>query len=512
MHGDVLGVLRTIVVEAHNQGTAWLLVGLVLTRVWLRASRHEPAHRARFQLVLLLTSLHTLLLPATGLSTTFGSGVARDLRLTGSVAGAIAGVFIAGLLLFGLLLPRLRVSVPRIVQDIGLAVFCVVAVFGTASRAGVDLSGIVATGAVLTGVVGLALQDLLGNVFGGLGLQLDHTIRIGDWIRVQEVTGRVVELRWRSTSIETRNWETVIIPNSVLTRTQVTVLGRRTGEACCWRRQLAFSVDFRYPPNKVIDSVLKALHGHAISHVAANPPPDCVLLELGDSSCRYAVRYWLTDLAFDVPTDSVVQTRIYYALRRGDIPLSMPAHAVFLTQDSPERQKHKQDAERDRRVLALSRMGLFRDLSDVERAELADSLHYAPFARGEVLTRQGAEAHHLYMIASGTVSVRTGDQHAEHEIAQLKAGEFFGEMSLLTGAPRSATVVALTEVECFRLDAEAFRRLLKQRPDMAEKVAGALAERRMGLLATREKLSDGRALADITQRDLLDKIRAFFRV
>jgi small-conductance mechanosensitive channel/CRP-like cAMP-binding protein len=504
------GVLQTILAEALSQGTPWIVLGLLLTRVLARPAPDEAESRSRFQLVLMLVCLHLLLLPATGLSTVFGAGVARDLRLTGSVAGTIAGVALAGMLLFRSLLPALRLSIPRILQDVVVAVVSVVAVFGTASRVGLDLSGIVATGAVLTGVIGLALQDMLGNVFGGLSLQLDHTIRVGDWIRVQDVTGRVVEIRWRSTSMETRNWETVITPNSVLTRSQVTVLGRRIGQPRRWRRQLPFSIDFRYAPAQVIDAVLKVFRGQAIEHVASEPPPDCVLLELGDSSARYAVRYWLTDIGADSFTDSVVQTRIYYALRRANIPLSMPAHAVFLTEDSPERQQHKLDADRGRRAFALSRIGLFGELSDAERAELTASLTYAPFARGEVLTRAGAEAHHLYVICSGTVSVRTGEGGEEHEVAQLNAGEFFGEMSLLTGAPRSATVVALTEVECYRLGAEAFRQLLAQRPDVAERVAGALAERRMGLLATRQKLSDGRALGEITQRDMLDKIREFF--
>jgi small-conductance mechanosensitive channel/CRP-like cAMP-binding protein len=504
------GVLQTILAEALSQGTPWIVLCLLLTRVLARPAPDEAESRSRFQLVLMLVCLHLLLLPATGLSTVFGAGVARDLRLTGSVAGTIAGVALAGMLLFRSLLPALRLSIPRILQDVVVAVVSVVAVFGTASRVGLDLSGIVATGAVLTGVIGLALQDMLGNVFGGLSLQLDHTIRVGDWIRVQDVTGRVVEIRWRSTSMETRNWETVIIPNSVLTRSQVTVLGRRIGQPRRWRRQLSFSIDFRYAPSLVIETALKALRGQAIDNMAAEPPPDCVLLELGDSSARYAVRYWLTDIAADSPTDSTVQTRLYYALRRANIPLSMPAHAVFLTEDSPERQQHKLDADRGRRAFALSRIGLFGALSDAERAELTASLTYAPFARGEVLTRAGAEAHHLYVICSGTVSVRTGEAGQEHEVAQLNAGEFFGEMSLLTGAPRSATVVALTEVECYRLGAEAFRQLLAQRPDVAERVAGALAERRMGLLATRQKLSDGRALGEITQRDMLDKIREFF--
>jgi CRP-like cAMP-binding protein len=337
-------------------------------------------------------------------------------------------------------------------------------------------------------------------------------VRVGDWIRVQDVSGRVTEIRWRSTSIETRNWETVVIPNSVLTRTQVIVLGRRIGEDPRWRRLVPFAVDYRYPPTQVIDTVLAALHAHPIDNVAAVPVPSCVLMEFGDSAARYIVRYWLLDFAMDDGTDSVVRTRIYYALTRAGIPLAIPAHTVFMTEDSVERRERKRELDLGRRQSALARITLFADLSAQELHELAEALHYAPFAPGEVLTREGAEAHHLYTIDRGKVSVRVGAAGDEREVAQLHEGEFFGEMSLLTGAPRSATVVALTEVECYRLGAEAFRRLLEQRPDVAERVAGALAERSMGLMATRQKLSDGRALTEITQRDMLDKIREFFGI
>ena len=147
----------------------------------MRATTDDAESRSRFQLVLMLVSLHLLLLPATGVSTMFGAGVARDLRLTGSVAGTIAGVALAGMLLFRALMPALRLSIPRILQDVVVAVVSVVAVFGTGAVAhGPGSVRIVATGAVLTGVIGLALQDMLGNVFGGLSLQLDHTIRVGD--------------------------------------------------------------------------------------------------------------------------------------------------------------------------------------------------------------------------------------------------------------------------------------------------------------------------------------------
>jgi CRP-like cAMP-binding protein len=127
-----------------------------------------------------------------------------------------------------------------------------------------------------------------------------------------------------------------------------------------------------------------------------------------------------------------------------------------------------------------------------------------------VLTREGADAHHLYLITKGRVSVRTQRGGREHELAQLGSGECFGEMSLLTGEPRSATVVALTEVECYRLHADAFRRLLERRSDLAAKMANQLAERRVGLISSREQSADHKTLVAMNERDLLDKIRAFF--
>jgi CRP-like cAMP-binding protein len=398
------------------------------------------------------------------------------------------------------------------VLDVLIAAIGIFAVFGTASRAGVDLSGIVATGAVVTAVIGLALQDTLGNVVGGLALQLDSTVRVGDWIRVTDITGRVVEIRWRSTSIETSGWETVILPNSVLTRSQVVVLGRRTGESPRVRNSVAFSVDFRTPPTQVIDVVLRALAAHPIDNVAANPPVECILVDLDSSAARYAVRFWILDAGRDSSTDSVMRTRVYFALTRAGIPLAIPAHAVFLTEDSKERRRDKEDQERARRVTALSEIDLLRDLSQQERGELTDWLQRAPFAKGEVLTREGADAHHLYLITKGRVSVRTKQGTQDKEVAQLGPGQCFGEMSLLTGEPRSATIVALSEVECYRLHADAFRRLLERRGDLAAKMAATLAERRVALLSSREQLGDHKTLVANAEQDLLDKIRSFFRL
>ena len=124
----------------------------------------------------------------------------------------------------------LHVKPPRILRDLLLALTYIVVAITILSR-DIDLTGIVATSAVITAVIGLSFQDTLGNMMGGMALQLERTIGVGDWIKLDGYEGLVKEIRWRHTSIETRNWDTIVIPNSVLMKSQVTVLGRRQGRA-----------------------------------------------------------------------------------------------------------------------------------------------------------------------------------------------------------------------------------------------------------------------------------------
>src|SRR5262249_38071107 len=130
-----------------------------------------------------------------------------------------------------------------------------------------------------TAVIGLSFQDTLGNIVGGLAVQLDNTLRVGDWIKLGDTQGRVVEIRWRYTAIETRNWETAIIPNSQLVKGQVLVLGRRSGQPVQWRRWVYFEVDLSAAPTEVIAAIESALQGTPIDNVATEPRPQCVLVE-----------------------------------------------------------------------------------------------------------------------------------------------------------------------------------------------------------------------------------------
>jgi small-conductance mechanosensitive channel/CRP-like cAMP-binding protein len=495
---------------ADDRTLPLLVVGLVLVAT-TRALAVEGRERARSGMLLLM--LHLLLVPIAGILHATGSAYYRETRLAALMAVTFALIGLVGVLLFTVLIPRTRINVPRILQDVLIAAVSTIAVFTLATHAGLNLSGLIATSAVLTAVIGLAFQDTLGNVVGGLALQLDESVGVGDWIKVGDVTGKVTVVRWRYTAVETRNWETVILPNSLLVKGQVLVLGRRTGQPLQLRRWVYFNVDYRFAPNEVIDAVLAALRGVRIDRVAENPTPTCVLMDLDQSSGRYAVRYWLTDLAIDDPTDSVVRTRVYYALRRAGIPLSLPAQQVFFTADTDERASHHKNVDPEKCGAVLARVDLFARLADEERAQLIDHVSFAAFAPGEIITRQGAEAHWLYVLANGraTVRVKTNDS-SEAQVNQLDAVDIFGEMSLLTGEPRAATVVAETAVECYRLDRQVFQALLKRRPELAEHMADVLSTRSVQLAKVREGLDHdaARARHGAMRTDLLYKIRDFF--
>lgn len=431
------------------------------------------------------------------------------------VAG-VAIINVVSVIVFDIVLHYVRLDLPRILRDLITGLAYIVLAFSLLSLIGVNITGIVATSAVLTAMIGFSLQDTLINIMGGMALEMDNTINVGDWIHVDKYEGRVKEIRWRQTSIETRDWDTVVIPNSMLVKGHFVILGKRTNEPLQHRMWVYFNVDFRYSPTDVIDAVEKALRAEPITHVAQTPPIHCIATEFRESFISYAVRYWITDLALTDPTNSVVRTRIYSALKRVNIPLSIPAQSLFITEEDAERRERKTEREIRHRIEALHHVDLFHTLTDEEMRELAARISVAPFVHGEAMTRQGAEAHWLYVITKGEAEVRISVDGNElnKKVATLKAGDFFGEMGMMTGARRSATVIATTETECYRIDKEAFQDIIRRRPEIAEDISHILARRRVELEAAREGLNEEATKKRIqnTQSDVLKRIRNFFTI
>jgi small-conductance mechanosensitive channel/CRP-like cAMP-binding protein len=408
-----------------------------------------------------------------------------------------------------------RMTLPRILADVLFALSLVVWAIYRMDVLGVNLAGIVTTSAILGTGVAFSLREPLTNLWGGLALQLDNTYRIGDWVRVDDAMGQVVGIRWRYTALATNSGETLIMPNSALIKTRVHVLARRGDLRIPWRRPIEINVGYEWPPSRVIDVVEAALARADMPNVSRAPAPICTCAAFEASSIKYAVLYWLTDLSRDLLTDSVVRLHAYAALQREGMDVPITRAEIFWNPASDVRAEEAA-RERDSRIALLVSLELFRPLTDPEHKALSTELKPAPFVTGDVITREGEPAESLYILARGQVGIfRDAAQPAEsprQRLATLSAPGYFGEMGLLTGQARTATVVAEGEVLCYRLDKPGFEAILKARPEMAEGLSQTLAARQAANDATLASLSaEARARATGSRAsDLVQKIRAFF--
>ncbi|MFZ5755625.1 MAG: mechanosensitive ion channel family protein [Pseudomonadota bacterium] len=431
----------------------------------------------------------------------------------GVVATGIAFIRLTGLFAFRLLLPALRVQAPRILEDVVVVAGYVAWILVRLRYAGVNPGELVAASAVVTAIIAFSMQDTLGNILGGIALQLDDSIDIGDWVKTDDLTGIVIQVGWRSTSLRTRNGEIVVVPNGLLMKNRFLVLGREVHGRPQWRRWVWFDCPNDVPPAQVIGTVRTCLQSAAIADVSNHPAPDCLLMGFSNGVCQYAVRYWLTDLWRDDPTDSEIRQHVIAALRRAGIPLALPQYRLRTVAEGEAFDRAKQQRDHARRTAVLRGAELFTHLTGDEVETLADRLVYAPYAAGDVITRQGDTAHWLYLVSSGEaeVFIENGDG-TRRQVNVLSAGSFFGEMALLTGAPRRATVIARSNVECYRLDKQSFADLLLARPAIAEEVSHILAERQHGLEnVLQDRDADSRQL-HVAQKhhETLAAIKRFF--
>ncbi|OJY29928.1 MAG: hypothetical protein BGO98_49905 [Myxococcales bacterium 68-20] len=506
----------------------WAL-GLFLAIVVVAAlvNRFNAAHRLRVRRVVILFVLYVAAFALHLALDAAGAKVWSSRVLVGAeLLKAFTMVNLGATATFSVLLPLTSVALPMIASDLLVGVGYIAATLGVLSTHGLNPTGALASAAVVSAVLAISLQSTLGNILGGVALQLDGSIHEGDWIQLDNGRqGRVHAIRWRHTVLETRDWSTIIVPNAQLLANNIMILGKRGGRGVPQRQWIWFNVDFRFPPTKVVKTVTDALCSAPIAGVATDPAPDVVCMDFakanGDSFASYAVRYWLPDMNQTDSTASRVRARVFTSLRRAGIPLALPAATTWIQVDNDERQQRKKERQVSERFDVLRNLPLFRSLTDEEVRTLAAGLSHVIYTAGEVCTRQGAVAHWLYILTSGTVEIRTSidpdgaDGPAlptSKVVNRLTAPEVFGEMGLITGQSRTADVVATTDVDCYRLDRETFEKILLARPEIATELSDRLAKRRVELIAVRDGLDEKALLArQSMERDqILGAIRSFF--
>jgi small-conductance mechanosensitive channel/CRP-like cAMP-binding protein len=395
------------------------------------------------------------------------------------------------LLAFDVFASRRTVRAPLLLRElVSIALFLILFAWAMWAIFDYKVTGFLATGTVLAAVLGLALQETLGNLFAGIALHLEDSFEVGDVIRSGDYFGVVEAVRWRGTRLRTFNNNIVIVPNSLVARDRVEVFPRQNLNA----RVLQVGVDSNIPPAEVIAMLTQA--AEHVQGVAQELPAFARLAGFADSSLTYEIKYFMHDYSQRDRIDADIRKAVWYALRRNNVPIPYPIRAVQrYTPPAP-----RQHPDRDEIVDRLNRVDILGPLSIEARNAIAAVARVHVYSSGETIIRQGAAGDSMFIVHQGSVSVRAGD----NEVARLKAGDFFGEMALLTGETRAADIVAVADVVAIEIAKDALQPVLMNHPDLASAITAKVMERRGSLDSART------ASAEDVQQSVLSRIRAYF--
>ena len=349
-------------------------------------------------------------------------------------------------------------------------------------------------------IIGLALQDTLGNFFAGISLHADRPFQVGDVVVVgqQHLTGVVEGITWRAVKIRTFQNHIVLVSNSSAAKEAIEVCPRDNLNA----RLVFFNTLYTDSPAKTIHIVREAIR--EAENVSVKITPIVRIRNLGDNGIDYEVKYWLDDYAKYNDTDALVRQLIWYALRRANITFAFPTRTLHVERKGPlplATGPQKEVIER------LNAVDIFAPLSTEETEKLAGAAVRHVFAAGELVIRAGDQGASMFVVHSGRVQVQISDGGKQRPVAILNEGAFFGEMALFTGEPRTANVVALDETEVLEIGHGAMKHLFETNPDLAESISWTIAERRAGLEASSHQAA---AVAKAESAGLLNSIKRFF--
>lgn len=352
-------------------------------------------------------------------------------------------------------------------------------------------------------VLGLALQNTLDNVMAGIALLFERPFNVGDWIAVGDKSGQVTEVNWRSVRVRTRNHDFLIIPNSVLNK-EILVNNSRPTRLHGEDLQLGFSYDD--PPNKVKRVLLKA--ARATRGVLVEPSPIVRTRGYGAYSVDYQVKLFIDDHPRLHDIIDEFMTQVWYAARRNGLTIPFPTQTSYeYRMPLPTRAAGASPSS------ALAHVPFFVPMSPEELASLANDTVVFSYGRGERIVHQGEAGDALFIVREGTAIVTIADaQGSEREVARLGRGEFFGEMALLTGEPRTASVTALEDVEAMVIYKDALQGILARRPGLAQEMAEIVEARRQGLRAIAEVMAmpaEQRAVVKAATGELVARIKRF---
>jgi small-conductance mechanosensitive channel len=356
------------------------------------------------------------------------------------------------------------------------------------------------TGSTILGIIiGLALQDTLGNFFAGVAIQADNPFLVGDVVDISgKGTGVVESISWRGVKIRTFQNKIVVVSNSVLGKEIIEVSPKDNLNA----RLVFFNTVYENSPAKTAHLIREVVR--QCENVSQMIRPVVRIRKLGDNGIDWEVKYWLEDYTRYNDTDALIRQRIWYAFKRERLQFAYPTHTIHIEPKKVEEDFVEINTEMFDR---LTNVSLFAPLSDEEVDKLSRASRLWVFAPEEKIVRRGQKGNSMFIVHIGSVSVQIREDGKIKTIRQLKEGEFFGEMALFTGEPRTATVVANEETQVLEITHECLKPLLEENPELVESFSNIIEKRRAAL----EELNEDKEKSQkIDKAGVFNTIRKFF--
>jgi len=393
------------------------------------------------------------------------------------------GIRLAAFVFFDFLFMRkLGMKYPRLIKDVVVFILYIIGFLLILNYyLNIKITVLLASSAILTVVIGFALQDIFGNLFSGIVLNFEDSLRIGDWIEIGSRVGRLEQFGWRSFKIKTLDKELVVIPNLVASKEQVVVL-----EAS--ERPFAIKLRIGAAYGHSPDTVIAALRSvcDSLPWVRKEPAPSFHVVDFADFAITYELKCFAADYSLRNFMASELRRRIWYTFRRCGIQIPFPSRDIYL------RHEGRPGPSEDLLLRALGENPVLQAIDETQLRNLTQGMEVKVYGRDETVIREGEAGGYLHHLLTGAMRVLKDGR----QVAHLGAGDFFGEISLLTGEPTTATVVAATESQVILVSSRRFKETVSMNEELARRLSEVIVRRRGELreFSERQALEDSRVL------------------
>ena len=368
---------------------------------------------------------------------------------------------------------RKQTPIPHFLREVvALLIFVIALLFvlSVGYHAERELKGVLFGSGVLALVIGFAGKNLFSGIIAGVSLQMNRPYKIGDWLKFGETYGEVREINWRSTRICTNDNIYLDIPNSKIVEDTITNLTYPTRTHFM---RLQINAEYGAPPNRVKDALMRATI--QVPGVEKDPPPQIYVSEYGESAIVYQIKFAMTTHSGYFEARDAIYTNAWYEFRRHKITIPYPQRTLHL-----ERKVGPlADEGHDEALSILRGEALFQCLSETQLDHLVKQARLNHFGRGERVIEEGADGDSMFILLRGAAQVSVSKNGSTIPVARLRSGDCFGEMSLLTGEKRSATVKAEGDCYVMEISKDVMGDVVRDSPECLKVLSELLAKRKM---------------------------------